>query len=258
MTDWGVGRYELTAAELEPAAIAVVGLAGLASGERLLDVGCGTGNAVLAAARAGAEVTALDPSARLVEVARERLAAAGVDATVLVGDAQALPFADGSFDVVLSVFAVIFAPDAERAIGEVVRVLRPGGRALVSVWLPAGTINTLMSAFRRAIAEVTGAPPQPFPWGDVEAVAAVAGRHGATVVAHDRELAFTGDSPEAYFAAQEEHHPLAIAGRSVLEGAGAYDALRAEGLAILRAGNEQPDGFRVTSPYRVLELRAAG
>jgi SAM-dependent methyltransferase len=173
------------------------------------------------------------PAMRLVEVTRARLAGEGFDATVVVGEAQALPFADESFDVVLSVFAAIFAPSAEEAIGDILRVLRPGGRAFVSAWIPTGTIDAMMRAFGRAIA-------------------------AARVAAHDGEVAFVGDSPEAHFAAQEQSHPMALAMQALLESAGTYPALREEALAILRRGNESPESFRVTSPYRVLELRKTG
>ena len=127
MPDWGIGRYERFAPDLEPAAEHVVELAGLHPGERVLDLGCGTGNAALLAARAGAAVTGIDPASRLLEIARERLAADGLDGSFVVGDAQALPFRDGEFDAVLSVFGVIFAVDAERALSEAIRVLKPDG-----------------------------------------------------------------------------------------------------------------------------------
>ena len=254
--DWGAGRYEVTAATLEPAAEHVVGLAELSAGERVLDIGCGTGNAALACARAGAAVTGIDPAARLVDVARERAAAAGLEVTFVVGDAQALPFDDGSFPVVVSVFGVIFAGNAEGAIDEIVRVLAPGARAFVSAWLPEGAIAALMGACGSAMAAATGSPGPPrFPWHDREAVAEVAGRSGATVTSHEGSIQFRGDSADGYFATQEENHPMAVATRPLLESAGTYAAYREEGIAVLRAGNEDPSAFCVTSAYRVHEIR---
>jgi hypothetical protein len=149
------------------------------------------------------------PAMRLVEVTRARLAGEGFDATVVVGEAQALPFADESFG--------------------------------------------------RATAAATGSTSNPpFSWHDRDAVEGVAAGHGARVAAHDGEVAFVGDSPEAHFAAQEQSHPMALAMQALLESAGTYPALREEALAILRRGNESPGSFRVTSPYRVLELRKTG
>ena len=256
--DWSVGRYEDTARQLEPVSAHVVRLAGLVSGERVLDVGCGTGNAALLAAQAGAGVVGVDPAARLLSVARERAEAAGVSADFVPGTAESLPFPDASFDAALSVFGVIFAAEPERAIGEMLRVVWPGGRVLIAAWLPTGTVTTLMGCFARAVAAATDEPvPERFPWHDRDVVAEIALRHDARVEAHEGQVQFTGESPEAFFAAQEESHPLSVASRALLESAGAYDDVRREGVAVLTDGNEDPGSFRVTSSYRVLELCAS-
>jgi SAM-dependent methyltransferase len=253
MVDWSVGEYERTAADLEPAARHVIELAALAPGERVLDLACGTGNAALLAAAAGARVTGLDTAARLVEVARDRVP----DAEFVVGDAQALPFDDGTFDAVVSVFGVIFVPDPARAIAELLRVLAPGGRALVAAWLPEGAIQAMVGVLGRGLV-AAGGPSRPrFAWHDPDAVRELAAPHGATVEAFDGLLSVGGDSPEAYFAISERYHPMSLAGRPLLERAGTYAALREEAIGVLRAGNEDADGFRVTSPYRVLRLVTA-
>ena len=256
--DWGVGRYEDTARQLEPVSAHVVRLAGLVPGDRLLDVGCGTGNAALLAAQAGAEVVGVDPAPRLLGVARERAAAAGVSPEFVVGSAESLPFPDASFDLAVSIFGVIFAAEPERAIGEMLRVLRPGGRVLIAAWLPTGAIATLMGCIARAVAAATNEPvPERFAWHDRDTVAEIALRHGARVDTHDGEIQFRGESPEAYFAAQDASHPHSVASRALLESAGLYDDVRLEGIAALRDWNEDPEAFRVTSSYRVLELSAS-
>jgi SAM-dependent methyltransferase len=254
MVDWSAGQYERTAAELEPAGRLVVARAAIVPGERVLDVACGTGNAALIAAEAGARVTGLDGAPRLVEVARARAAENGVDAEFVVGDALDLPFDDGAFDAVVSVFGVIFAPDPARAIAEIVRVLAPGGRALLSAWLPDGPIHRMVGVLGRGLAAAGGPSRPSFDWHDPAAVAALAAAHGATVAAEDASLPILSGSPEAYFAVAEEHHPMSLAGRPLLESAGTYAALREEAIGVLRAGNEDPAGFRVTSPYRVIRL----
>src|SRR3954468_19839210 len=253
MVDWSAGAYERTAAELEPAARHVVERAAIAPGERVLDLACGTGNAARAAAAAGARVTGLDSAPRLVEGARERVP----DAEFVGGDAPGLPFDDGAFDVVVSVFGVIFVPDPARAIAEIVRVLAPGGRALLSAWRPEGPGTRMVGGLGRGPAAAAGAPSRPsFAWDDAAAIADLAAAHGATVDAEDVSLAIVAGSPEAYFALAEEHHPMSVAGRPLLEAAGTYPALREEAIGVLRAGNEDPAGFRVTSPYRVIRIDA--
>ena len=255
MIDWGIGHYEATAAELEPAAEHVVALAGLRRGERVLDLATGTGNAALLAARSGAVVTGLDVAPRLIDVARERADAEGLDASFVVGNIEALPFESGAFDVAISVFGLIFAGDPDRAFGEMMRVLRADGRALVSVWVPAGPIDAVVGVFGRAMAAATGSTPDRFAWHDADAVRELAARHHAEIRVHDAQLNITGDSPEAHFATQEQTHPMSLAGRPVLERAGTYGAVREEALAILRGANEDPRAFRVRSPYRVIEIR---
>src|SRR5579859_7406840 len=254
MIDWGLGHYELTARELEPVAEHVVSLAAPAPGEQVLDLATGTGNAALLAARRGAAVTGLDAAARLIDVARDRAEAAGLRASFVVGDLQALPFDDGSFDVILSVFGLIFAPDAARAFSELVRALGPGGRAYASAWVPAGPIDAMVGVFARALADAVGPGPARFPWHDPGPVAELAARHGADVAFQEGRLRIAAESPEAYLAVNRDH-PMSVAARPVLERAGTARAVQERALAILREGNEDPDGFQITSPYRVIEVR---
>ncbi|MGX6450091.1 class I SAM-dependent methyltransferase, partial [Patulibacter sp. S7RM1-6] len=152
MIDWGAGTYERTAAQLAEAAGRAVEAADLLPGDRLLDVGCGTGNAALLAAMRGAQVTGLDPSARLLEVAARRARAAGVEATWTAGDAVDLPFADGAFDAVVSVFAVIFAPRPADAVAELVRVTAPEGRIVLTSWRPDSGVAAGSAVLRDALA----------------------------------------------------------------------------------------------------------
>ena len=254
MPDWGIGRYERFAPDLEPAAEHVVELAGLHPGERVLDLGCGTGNAALLAARAGAAVIGIDPASRLLEIARERLADDGLDGSFVVGDAQALPFRDGEFDAVLSVFGVIFAADAERALSEAIRVLKPEGRMLLSVWVPIGALQSMTQVLVNAIGAALGTEIPRFPWHDQGAVGRLAAQDGANVRVHEGELVVARSTPEAYLHDQETHHPMTIAARGLLEHAGTYEAVRARMLDALRRGDG--DGaFSSTSRYRVIELR---
>lgn len=253
MIDWGLGQYERTATELAPVAEHVVSLAKVTPGQRVLDLATGTGNAALLAAQAGAVATGIDASQRLIEVARQRAAEANLSVSFEVADLQALPFHEDTFDVALSVFGLIFATDAERAFAEMIRVLRPSGRALVSVWVPEGPIDRMVGVFAQAIAAATGSRPARFPWHDTTAICQIAARHDATAQFHDGALAIVAESPEAYLA-HNEQHPMSVAARPVLEGAGSLEATTARALAALREGNEDPTAFRATSPYRVIEI----
>jgi SAM-dependent methyltransferase len=258
MVDWGAGEYEHTAAELEPVAQHVVSLARLQPGQTVLDLATGTGNAALLAAQAGALVTGLDAAPRLIDVARSRAAREGVRASFVVGDLGALPFEDGAFQAVLSIFGVIFAEDPSRAFAEMIRVMEADGRALLAVWVPAGPIDAMVGTLARAIAAETGATRTRFAWHDPDAVGKLAAPHGARVRVHDGVLHITAESPEAYLAANERTHPMSLAGRAVLQRAGTYDEVRDRALAILREGNEDPGAFLVSSPYRVVEISRSG
>ncbi len=254
MIDWDIGHYEQMAVELEPVAEHIVSLAHVQRRERVVDLATGTGNAALLAAGASGLVTGLDTAPRLIDVARDRAVAEGVDASFVVGDIQALPFDDGAFDVALSVFGLIFATDASQAFDEMIRVLGPAGRALFSVWVPAGPIDAMVVTFGRALAAATGRRPHRFAWHDPDAVSGLAAHHRAQVQIHEGLLRITAASPEAYLEANEQQHPVSVAGRPVLERAGTYGQVRNEALRVLRQGNEDPQAFRVSSPYRVIEV----
>ena len=247
--DWGDGDYGRTAALLAPAAEVLVDVAGIGPGDRVLDVGCGTGNASLAAAERGAVVSAVDPSPGLVALARERSDAAGVGVTAVVAPAAELPFADRAFDAVISSFAVIFVPDADAAVREMVRVARPAGVIVLTAWLPGGAIQAAAEVLMSLL------PPRPEPrprWDDPDWIADLLARHGAPgATVQRRELVFDAASPEAWLAEQEEYHPVWRALRREA-GEEAWAQVRAESLRALGRHNEQEDGFRTTSGYAVI------
>ena len=255
--DWSLGNYEHTAAQLLPAARVVVERAAIAEGETVVDVGCGTGNAALLAAALGARVTGVDPAARLLEVARGRAADEGLQATFVAGDAASIPLEDAAADVVLSVFGVIFAPDPAAAAAELARVTAPDGRILLSAWLPEGPISQMGRAAREAIGRALGTPPGPaqFTWHDRDALAGLFGPHGFEVSLEREQISFEAPSLDEYLDGEFDNHPLSVAGRALLESRGEADTLRDRAREILAAGNENPNGFRVSSSYVVATAR---
>ncbi len=256
MVDWGAGKYETTAVELEPVARAVVEQAALIAGEDVLDLACGTGNAALLAAALGTGVIGVDAAPRLLEVTRTRAQTFGVDLEVREGDLLALPVNDASVDVVLSVFGVIFAADPAQALREIARVLRPGGRVLVSAWVPAGPIDAMLGAMGRIMSRVTKAPPmERFAWSDATTVGKLAAEAGLSLEATTPgELAIKATSPEAYVMAGQEH-PMALAARQAVQQPEVETEVQQAMTAVLRAANEDTAAFLVHSPYVVHELR---
>ena len=257
--DWGDGDYELTAAALEPAARRAVDAAGVSRGTRVLDLGCGTGNAALEAARRGAEVVAIDPARRLLDVCRERAASESLSLRLDEASADRLPFEDASFDAVVSVFAVIFAPEAGRAATEMMRVVRPGGVVVVTSWLPTGPIAEVGRLLQEAMTKVEPArASRSTPaWGDPSYVERLFAASGARAQMTEERLVFESDSAEVWLREQERHHPAWRMARAALGAMpGEWDRLRAQSLAVLRHGSEvASDRMRITSRYLLIVAR---
>jgi len=155
---WAAGDFDAIAERILSVGEDIVERVGVNSGDLVLDVACGTGNAAIPAALAGGRVTGLDITPELFEDARRRAADADVELELIEGDAQDMPFDDDSFDVVVSTFGCMFAPDHRRAAAELARVLKPGGRMAVAAWTPAGAIGQ----FFATIAKHAPPPPEGF------------------------------------------------------------------------------------------------
>src|SRR5690349_3200949 len=186
-TMWASGDYpSMVETFLTPLGPRLAGASRIGPGTRVLDVAAGTGNASVAAAQAGAHVTASDLTPELFEAGRARAAAAGVELEWVAADAERLPFEDESFDVVMSAIGVMFAPHHQLAADELVRVCRPGGTIGLLSWTPEGTIGALfrtMGPF--APPPAPGAQPPPL-WGGEDHVRALLGdRVQLTMVERD-------------------------------------------------------------------------
>jgi ubiquinone/menaquinone biosynthesis C-methylase UbiE len=167
---WASGDYAQIANGIQTVADHVVRSAGIRAGEKVLDIACGTGNTALMARARGAVVTGLDLTPELLRIARKREAEAGYDdITWQAGDAENLPFPDGSFDVVVSSCGLMFAPDQQKVADEVARVTKPGGRIAIQAWTREGGVGRMFAVTGAYVPPPPGVP-SPFAWGNEDHV----------------------------------------------------------------------------------------
>jgi SAM-dependent methyltransferase len=161
---WMAGDYDRFSRYMESGARDFYERLNVAPGSQLLDVGCGSGQLALIAARDGVEVTGVDIATNLVERARDRAKAEGLQARFEEADAEALPFEDASFDVVTSLIGAMFAPRPDQVANELLRVCIPGGTIAMANWTPQGFIGQMFKAVSKFIAP--SGMPSPVLWGD--------------------------------------------------------------------------------------------
>ena len=194
---WASADYAAVAALIVPMAEGLAQNAGLRAGDRVLDVATGSGNAALAAARCGCEVTGIDYVPALLERARARAAAEGLEIEFAEGDAEHLAFPDASFDAVLSCLGVMFTPDQERAAAELVRVCRPGGTIGLVNWTPAGFIGQLLRTVGKHVPPPAGVRPPP-QWGTEERLRELLGDAVSRLDIQRRTFVFRFRSPDHF------------------------------------------------------------
>ena len=253
---WTIGDYPDIARTIAGVAELVVERVGAGPGERLLDVATGSGNVAIPAALHGADVTGLDLTPKLLEVARERAAEAGVEINFVEGDAEELPFEADSFDRVTSCFGVMFAPRQEVAASELVRVARPGARIVVAAWTPEG-LNGRM--FKTVGSYMPPPPPElkpPVMWGNEDHVRSLFADSGADLAFERHMVTFEHESPETWLEYNERVLGPAIMAKAALEPQGKWEALREELLKLYTDENESDAGaFRARAEYLLTVAR---
>ena len=243
---WAAGDFpavaKLTLWEVGPR---IVNAVGIRSGDEVLDVACGTGNAAIRAAEVGAAVTGVDLTPELFEAGRREAAAVGVTLRWVQGDAEELPFPADSFDVVLSTFGCMFAPRHAVAAAEIARVLRPGGRVGITAWTPEGG----MGSFFRTVGAYMPPPPPiaqpPALWGSEHHVRELFA--GSAIELEFRretvEQAEFGSTEEAVEYMATRFGPMMMA-REMLTAAGRWDDLRADLITLYE--RDEPLEYLVT------------
>ena len=221
------------------------------AGQKVLDVAAGNGNASLAAARRGCEVVATDYVPALLERARERAVAERLAIEFREADVEALPFADGSFDVVVSTFGVMFAPDQARAAAEMLRVCRPGGKIGLANWTPEGFIGRLFKAIGKYVPPPAGVK-SPALWGSQARIVELFEPHSRSIATAPRSFVFRYRSPEHWLEVFKTYYgPVLKAFASLAPSAQA--ALERDLLALAHEGNRATDGSMVV-PSEYLQI----
>jgi SAM-dependent methyltransferase len=186
---WASGDFAVVGTTLQIVGEMLAEAADIRAGEAVLDVAAGNGNATLAAARRFARVTSTDYVPALLDKGRARAIAEGLDVAFQVADAEALPFADGQFDAVLSTYGVMFTPDHARAAAELLRVTRAGGRIGLANWTPAGFIGQLFKVIGVYLPPAAGLK-SPALWGTEAHLAELFGAKAAQIRCERRHFNF--------------------------------------------------------------------
>lgn len=251
---WSAGDFALVASKGVIAAEQLCEVLDIIPGERVLDVACGSGNATLAAARrAWDRVVGVDYVPELLEHARTRAEVERLEVELVEGDAEQLPFEDASFDVVISVFGVMFAPDQERAAAELLRVCRPGGRIGLASWTPEGMVGQAMRAVGQRISPPPGVAP-PMLWGVEEHVRRLLGDGVSSLTAVKRQATNRFRSTDHFLEFfRNNFGPVKVA-MELLDDAG-REALAAEVSSIVKRFDRTAD-HTLVAPGEYLEVVA--
>jgi ubiquinone/menaquinone biosynthesis C-methylase UbiE len=247
---WSSGDYAVIGTTLQIVGEELCEALDVRAGQRLLDVAAGNGNAALAAARRWCDVVATDYVPALLARARERAIAERLAIEFREADAEALPFHDASFDVVVSTFGVMFTPDQDRAAGELVRVCRRGGKIGLANWTPDGFIGQLFKTIGRHAPPPAGAK-SPALWGTRARLAELFEPHASSIKSAQRNFVFRYRSPEHWLEVFKTYYGPLLKTFAALEPA-AQANLEADLTALIAQFNRSGDGSMVV-PSEYLE-----
>jgi len=245
---WSSGNYSVIGTTLQITGELLCEAVAVDAGERVLDVAAGNGNATLAAARRGCEVTASDYVPELLEGAQARAVSEGLTIDVRVADAENLPFSDASFDVVLSTFGVMFTPNQERAAEELLRVCRPGGRIGLTNWTPESFVGQMFKVVGHYVAPPAGVRP-PAQWGSEARLHELFGTGAQTITVERRHFNFRYRSADDWLDAFRTYYGPTHKAFAALDAAD-QAAFERDLLTLARNNNVSTTGtLRVPSEY---------
>lgn len=247
---WASGDYHMIGTPILIVSELLIESLDVHSTERVLDVATGSGNAALAAARRGCSVVGVDYVPSLLDRARRRAEAEGLEAEFVDGDAEALPFEDGSFDVVSSVFGSMFAPNQEQTANELARVCRPGGRIGIVAHTPEGFIGNLFKTNAKHVPPPAGLR-SPIQWGTEERLRELFDDAIADLRVEKRNYVFRYRSPEAYVDYWRRYYGPTLKSFEAVGEAG-REGLESDLLDLIARFNRADDGTMVV-PNEYLE-----
>ncbi|MET0923702.1 MAG: methyltransferase domain-containing protein [Xanthobacteraceae bacterium] len=248
---WSSGDYAVVGTTLQIVGEELCEALDLRSGQKVLDVAAGNGNASLAAARRWCDVVATDYVPALLERARERAAAERLAIEFREADAEALPFPNGSFDVVVSTFGVMFTPDQDRAAAELIRVCRHGGKIGLANWTPEGFIGQVFKTIGKHLPPPAGVK-SPALWGTRARIAELFEPHAVSIKSSQRNFVFRYRSPEHWLEVFKGYYGPLLKTFAALAPAG-QAALRRDLMALIGQFNRSGDASLVL-PSEYLEI----
>jgi ubiquinone/menaquinone biosynthesis C-methylase UbiE len=242
---WSSGDYAIVGTTLQIVGEELCEALDLRSGAKVLDVAAGNGNATLAAARRWCDVTSTDYVPSLLERGRARAAAEGLEVEFKEADAEALPFADASFDAVVSTFGVMFTPNQDKAAAELLRVCKSGGKIGMANWTPDGFIGHLFKTLGKYLPPPAGAK-SPALWGTRARIMEMFGTAAASIKAEPRNFKFRYRSPRHFVEVFKTFYGPTLKAFAALDEAKGQ-ALAADLLALIGKMNRAEDGTMVVA-----------
>ena len=248
---WSSGDYAIVGTTLQIVGEELCEALDIRSGQKVLDVAAGNGNATLAAARRWCEVVSTDYVPSLLERGRSRAAADGLSIEFKEADAEALPFADASFDAVVSTFGVMFTPDQDKAAAELNRVCKRGGKIGLANWTPEGFIGQVFKTLGKYLPPPAGTK-SPALWGTEARIKEMFGPSAASIRSERRNFNFRYRSPEHFLDVFKSYYGPMLKAFAALDAAN-QQGFRNDLLALMARMNRADDGTMVV-PSEYLEV----